>query len=82
MSFRNSGTQWRMKSPVGSAWIMGFSIQSTEKQWNSRLQALVMGIEDAEVGTWVDARTRTPLPSTVVGSKITINQLLHEVLVK
>jgi len=61
---------------------MGFSMQSMEKQWNSRLQALVMGIEDAEVGTWVDARTRTPLPSTVVGSKITINQLLHEVLVK
>lgn len=46
----------------------------------SNFSALGVRIEDAEVWAGVDASTGTPLPSTIVGRQITVNQLFHEVL--
>ena len=45
-----------------------------------KLLALQRGIEDAKVRLRIDASTRAKTPASVVGSKVSVNQSRHEIL--
>ena len=76
----NSGTQWRINSPVGSAYKVELVINIHAGNIVTDLLALCMRIEYPEVRCCINPGTWTPLPSTIVGGEIPINQILHEIL--
>lgn len=74
-----------MKSPVGSACDVWQEFKSQfmatgMKRKFAYLGALRVGIEDPEIRAWIDTSARTPLPPSIIGGKITIYELLHEML--
>ena len=39
-----------------------------------------MRIENSEIGTWVYTSARAPLPTSVVRSKVAVDEHLHKIL--
>ena len=87
LTLASSGTKWRIYSPPGSAcffqqWHINDHVTTVDVDGNliTYLMTLVVGIEDVEVWSRIDAGARTPLPTAVVGCKITVNEGFHEIL--